>query len=256
MQLYFNSAHLPSATGEYVLWCDGMGTGRALMTSLHHAANFIFKLHHAFGAAVTAAGVGAVYPIMDGMYVSAPLRKDMERIIRHAFQDLAEEFLNHAGDIPRQFMVRGGVAYGPTIHGASIAEEAFVHGVGTQHEAANRAAFQVSRLNQTRSHLLLSSAMVPAYNSESSASPFGVFIDDSALSVPQLVDPADRGFPSKMWRWWHGSHSAHQVAGNLANAVLNYLNQAETQTHGLSYPVDAITKHRNLAKEYFAELLT
>lgn len=43
--LFFNAAHLPLPTEQYVAWVDVMGTQTSMSTSLRTAANFMFKLH-------------------------------------------------------------------------------------------------------------------------------------------------------------------------------------------------------------------
>lgn len=252
--LYFDAAKLHAPRGEYVLWCDGMGTGEALSNSLRSAANFIFKLHRALAEAVGSQSDVHVYPLMDGMYVTASKRQVIQDMIRDAFVRLGQEFNLH-DDVTRHFLVRGGVAYGATIHGADVSEDAFVPGVGTKFEAANRKAFAKSTLNTTRSQLLLSSAMTMAYRVESLAPPFGVFVDDSALSMPQTVDGRDKGFPSRMWRWWEKDATARTVATQLATKVDAYFSEVSERTRELAYPAESLSKHKAAYEEYFRDLL-
>ena len=254
MGLYFNADELPQVHGEYVLWCDGMGTGGALSTSLSHVANFVFKLHRAFGDVVGKVSDARLYPLMDGMYVTSVSRDSIQTVIRNAFVKLAKEFVAHA-DVHKHFIVRAAVAYGATLHGSDVPDEAFVYGIGTEHETKNRKAFSNSTLNQTRSALLLSSAMAIAYHTESIAPPFGVYVHDSALSVPQLVNPRDGGFPSHLWSWWRGNAAASTIAKKLAPAIEQYFTQAEQQSRNIDYPLEAINKHREALSEYFGDYL-
>ncbi len=248
MPLYFNSRHLPHPTGEYVLWFDGMGTGRALIHSLHNAANFVFKLHAALDRAIAPGDPVHVYPIMDGLYLSTNARAVMQAAIRRAFVELADEFLAHAAeDITRRFMARGGLAFGATLHGADVSPDAFVHGIGTPYEGQNRASFADSRLNDTRSRLLLCSAMVAAYEAEKSAPPFGIFVDDSA----QLADRTACGFQGSLWRWWYGDPYAEDIVQRLWPAIRDYLDEAERRSPELGYPLESIRRHRDAATEYF-----
>lgn len=246
MSLFFNSEPLPPPTAEYVLWCDGMGTGRVLNSSLHVAANFICKQHRAFDLAVSEIEGVRLYPVMDGMYMTSPCRETVQRILRGAFLELAEEFLSHSRT-NRQFMVRAGLAYGATLHGASLPEESFVP------EGEDPSVFSDSQLNQTRSALLLSSAMVPAYEAERQAPPFGVCVHESALNAPQLVEPSDKGFPSRLWRWWDSSDD--ETVKKLTVGVMRYLDDAAKRSRELDFPVERIKRNRDAATEYFREFL-
>lgn len=255
MALYFNSDYLPPLAGEYIAWCDGMGTGQALGSSLDRAANFIFKIHTAFSNALSRLPQGhavRIYPLMDGMYVTSPERRHFEQVLRAALCDLVDEFISTDKFVHR-FMVRGGIAYGATMHGIDVGEEAFVHGIGTPHEAANRQAFQASHLDRTRSQLLLGSGMVPAYSAESQAPPFGFYVDDSALVIPQLVDSQDNGFSSKLWRWWLRNHPSETKAQQLWPVLRSHYDEAALRSREIGYPRESLQKHRDWAIEYFRE---
>ena len=250
--LYFDSQKLHEAKGEYVLWCDGMGTGKVLSTSLRHASNFIFKLHSAFDKAIDGVDSSNVYPIMDGMYVTTPNFDDMAEIIEVAFTELAEEFLDW-DDLNKKFMVRGGIAFAGTLHGEEIDSEAFAPEPGKFDVHTDQSEFEGSTLDETRSNLLLSSAMVPATRCEDKAPPFGIFVHDSALSFPEVVESNDNGFPSHLWRWWEHKDSTRKVARSLSKKVIDYLEEARSRSHELGYPSKSIEKHKTLALEYFRD---
>lgn len=255
MSLYFNANLLPELSGEYIAWCDGMGTGQALSSSLRRAANFIFKLHTAFSDALNIMPPGhgiRVYPIMDGMYVTSPNKRNLQKVLSTAFRVLAESFIETPYSYHR-FLVRGGIAYGAAIHGADISEDAFVHGIGTHHEEGNREAFRHSHLDVSRRQLLLGSGMLAAYTSESLAPLFGFYVDDSALAVPQLVDATDKGFHTKLWRWWQQDQALAKTAQQLWQAVQEHYAEASARSREIGYPVDSLTKHRSWAAEYFRD---
>jgi len=251
--LYFDADKLGAPKGEYVLWCDGMGTGRALVSSLSRAANFIFKLHRAFEIATTGISNVKIYPIMDGVYVATSSQKDMRKIILKAFLELAEEFIRHSDDkILHKFMVRGGLAYGATIHGADINKNAFA-------DEGHLAEFEGSKLDEIRSMLLLSSAMKAAYDAERLAPPFGIYVDSSALSIPQLVIERDKGFQTGLFRWWEDSYLEPSAdvsdIWKLAQEVYKHLEESRVRTLELDYPAESIDRHTRAAKEYFREYL-
>jgi hypothetical protein len=255
MALYFNAAALPPLAGEYIAWCDGMGIGQALGSSLDRAANFIFKIHGAFSNALGRLSPGhavRIYPLMDGMYLTTPNRSHFQQALRAALCDLADEFIN-TKRFSHRFMVRGGIAFGATMHGSDVPEDAFVHGIGTPNESANREAFRSSHLNQSRSQLLLGAGMVPAYSAESLAPPFGFYVDDSALNIPQLVNPRVKGFPSKLWRWWSPNHHSKAKAQQLWSALQSHYDEAAQRSREIGYPKESIQKHRERAIEYFRE---
>lgn len=95
-RLYFDSKHLPVPRGEYVLWCDGMGTGQLLKRSLARAASIVFKIHQAFDIALRNTDARC-YPLMDGIYVTTPDRNIMTKILEVAFSELACEFIHTRG---------------------------------------------------------------------------------------------------------------------------------------------------------------
>ncbi len=249
--LYFDADKLDAPKGEYVLWCDGMGTGRALVSSLSRAANFIFKLHRAFEIATTDISDVKIYPIMDGVYVTTSSQRDMRKIILKAFLELTDEFVRHRDDkMLHKFMVRGGLAYGATLHGADISESAFA-------DASHLKEFKASKLNEIRSMLLLSSAMKAAYDAEWLAPPFGIYVDSSALSIPQLVNRSDKGFQTGLYKWWEDNSGTPLVevevskVETLAREVYKHLEESRKRTLELDYPIDSINRHASAVKEYF-----
>lgn len=265
MPLYFDSKQLPPIAGQYILWFDGMGTGRAFMSSLENSAHFIFKLHQAFEIALQRLQLAhQIYPLMDGLYLTSPCRRDVQAILAEAIRELAQEFVAQKGKYDHQFMVRGGVAYGATLHGGAIPDEAFVKQPSTSQqvppdkcqEPDAKSTEQVgSLLAQTRSRLLISTAMTPAFYAERLAPPFGIYVDNSALTAPQLVDPSDSGFSTNLWRWWEGRDDLRPLVRELSQEVLSYLASAESRSHELGYPIERIRAHQKYAHEYFRAFL-
>jgi hypothetical protein len=246
--LYFDTTHLPIPRGEYVAWCDCMGTGRCLVRSLHRAASSVFKLHAAFSIAQEQSDGIRCYPVMDGVYVASPTRETMRSALCRAFCELAKEFIGSRGT-GRMHMIRAGLAYGPTLHGPDIDQEAFI-GTTRTGRTISREEFESSPLNRTRHQVLLSPAMVSAYQAEKLAPPFGIYIHDSAKGYPQLADSKDPGFNTNLLQWWKGDEEGEVVLPLLYEQVLFYLEKAETHSVGMGYPRESIERHRNLAIEY------
>jgi len=240
MNFEFDKKMLPKPQGEYVLWCDGMGTSQELHRNLNRATELVFKIHMAFSAATKIVGDVDIYPVMDGMYITSPNRNIIENIIKEAFKLLAKDF-TYAHGTKNMFMVRGGIAFGPVIHGKHIPQEAF----GT---------YEIDQA--VKNAILLSPAMVPANRVESLAPPFGIYVDDSAKTAPILADENDSGFISNLYQWWRNREDEElkQLASDLYQQVKFYLEKAKVHSVGMGYPLDRIEIHAKLALEYFGGL--
>ncbi len=186
--LYFNADCLPTPKPEFVLWCDGMGTAMALANGMAKAANSMFRIHAAFSIAQTQSPHLRVYPVMDGVYATCPSLDEMLRAIRVVFSELGREFLRARG-FRKMMMVRAGLAFGGTLHGSDIPDQAFYGDFGDGRQVT-KDDFEKSPLFKSRSQILLSPAMIQAYAAESKAPPFGIAIHESAKTIPMLIDPA------------------------------------------------------------------
>lgn len=250
--LYFDSKRMPPPKGEFIAWCDGMGTGRCLSRSLHEAANSVFKLHSAFSIAQSGTTGVCFYPVMDGVYITSPSRNTMNQVLRNAFCELAKEFVHRPGT-PNMHMMRTGLAFGPVLHGGDIPAEAFF-GTFKDGREIQAETFEQSPLRQIRLQVLLSPAMVLAYNAEKCAPPFGIYVDDTAKSYPNLCPNSDGTYISNLFQWWIFDDEAREIATALYGQILFYLSKAETHSVGMGYPIEAIRRHRELAVEYFGGL--
>lgn len=250
-KLYFNSQYLPVPRGEYVLWCDGMGTGRMLTRSLARTATTVFKIHEAFDIALRDTD-GRCYPVIDGVYITTPKRDNMLRILRLALSELAKEFILKRGT-RHMFMIRAGLAYGATIHGSDVPPEAFYEVLS---DASSRSfeEHRASGIDEIRKSLLLSAGMVHAFLAEKNAPPFGIFVHESAQSVPQLIDNKDKGFISNLYQWWREDEEAKQIAVALSEQIRFYLNKSKIHSVNEGYPVESMERHMALVEEYFGGL--
>ncbi|MDA3906736.1 MAG: hypothetical protein PF484_11735 [Bacteroidales bacterium] len=220
-----------------MVWCDGMGTGQELSRNLSRSSVLVFKLHMAFAAAQDIVGSVNIYPVMDGMYITSPDRQTIENIIKEAFKLLANDFIQ-AGGTKNMFMVRGGIAYGPVIHGKDIDPKAF-------------GDYKIE--TSVKNAILLSPAMVPANKVESLAPPFGIYVDDSAKTSPILVNESDFGFISNLYQWWgkKEDESLKLLVSQLYHQIDFYLQKAKVHSVGMGFPLDRIETHLKLAYEYF-----
>ena len=230
--LFFNAAHLPLPTEQYVAWVDVMGTQASMSTSLRTAANFMFKLHiAAFQAPRERA---RIYPVMNGFYAAAPSKADMLNFLRAVLGALGHEF-NVTEENRFRFIVRGGLAFGPSIHGADVPAAA---------------SSIVAGPRQYRDSILLGMPMVQAHLSEAEAPPFGIFVHESARAfAPRGEEPLH----DRWWRWDEfGNDGVQQTWATLHSNLKAYFDWCSERSLRIGYPLDRINAHRTMAAQYFA----
>lgn len=228
MPLGFNADHLPPMASEYVAWVDVMGTQISMSRSISATANFIFKLHI---AALRAQAGMRIYPVMDGFYASTPSKNQMLAFLRSVFRSVAEEF-NTTAEPQHRFLIRGGLAFGPVIHG---------HGVGQcAPELQNNVSYADS--------ILLGMPMVQAHLSERDAPPFGVFVHESArVFAPGGTDPLH-------WIWWKWKSDDQLATWNtLKDRLLAHLAWCNARAQAILYSEDRIEAHRKMVEQYFQD---
>lgn len=231
MPLIFNANVLPPPGNEYVAWIDVMGIQSAMSRSLDITANFVFKLHV---AALQAPHNGVtLYPVMDGLYTSSPNQQTMFDFLRSLFSKAAESFIGQPETLFR-FIVRGGLAFGPVIHGSAV-------------PAQSSPEFGTPGGAQYKNLILLGMPMVQAHLSEKNAPPFGLFVHESARTfAPPLAEP----FHHVWWRWVNPANS--DVWNNLPRTLANYFEWCRQRPNSLLYDLDRIRVHADLAQQYFA----
>ena len=226
MSLFFDARHLPQPANEYVAWVDVMGTQASMARSLKITANFIFKLH----TAALQAQLGAVklYPVMDGFYASSADKMNISDFLRNVFSSVADEF-NSQKDNQHRFIIRGGMAFGPTVHGSSIPQQA---------------SKTMSQNGAYCDALLLGMPMVQAHLSESNAPPFGIFIHESARAfAPVGQEP----FHHAWWRW---DCSVNQKIWNdLKINIDDYFSWCMARSMNIGYDEARIQQHKKMASQ-------
>ena len=213
-----------------------MGTGLTLSNSLNRAANFIFKLHQASYFALEGINTAEVYPIADGAYIATRCKQDMIKIIYKLYSELAKVFVFET-EMHHRFIIRGGLAYGATLHGSKVEDDAFDNKYDRSH----------------KKKILLSSALLPAFNAEKLAPPFGIYVDNSARKIPQNIyfSKFEDGFPGHLWRWWSEEKKDKYLSGRLHQELIDYINYYKSRTIDADYSYDRITMHGRAVDEYF-----
>jgi hypothetical protein len=232
MPLFFDAGPLPQATPEYVAWVDVMGTQASMSRSLKITANFIFKLHI---AALQAPRVNVrIYPVMDGFYAAAANKADMLNFLRGVLSALANEF-NTQQENRFRFIARGGLAFGPAIHGTAVPPGA------SQVLAANA---------DYRDSILLGIPMVQAHLAESGAPPYGVFVHESARTfAPAGQEPLHEIW----WRWDEFGDDGVKAEWATLHANLNaYFDWCAARALRIDYLSTRISAHREMVAQYFA----
>lgn len=234
--VYFNARKLPKSQNEYVAFIDIMGTRTHMKVSVGQTANFIFKLHAAIIQAWREKPYRNVfvYPVMDGAYITAGNKEDIENIVVRIYRSLYEVFIKEK-ESRFYYLVRGAIAYGEVIHGHHVpynASKAFEMSLGY------------------KDNILLGSAMINAYDGENKVAPFGVYIDESAIKRGQAGKTG--AFPVD-WKWYNSS--TLKVDPNtpslLRQKIKLYLEEMKDEHHPLHYETAKIEKHLMLTDDYF-----
>ena len=233
MQLDFDASKLTSGESEYVAWVDVMGTQVAMSRSVRTTANFIFKFHTAAirshsEAIKSNSEAIKLYPVMDGFYVAAKKQADMLAFLRSVYRQVADEFIS-AKKPQYRFMIRGGLAFGPVIHGDSVSE----------------CSRELKEASGYANQILLGLPMVQAHLSERDAPPFGVFVHESARSS------APDGSDSLHWIWWRWDNPETKGTwAHLAGKLKDHFVWCKERAQAIGYPVDRIEAHRLMVEQY------
>jgi hypothetical protein len=196
--------------------------------SLSATANFIFKLH---AAALKARRTNVqLYPVMDGFYAASADQSSMLDFLREVLTLLAKEF-NHQKRPEHRFAVRGGLAFGPVVHGRSVPQ---------------KASPSLASSPMYRDSILLGMAMVQAHQCEASAPPFGVAVHESART---FAPSGQTAMHNSWWRWSNGSNSP--VWKQLEKELPAHLAWCADRAIPLGYPAERIAAHKEMVRQYF-----
>lgn len=235
--IFFNSRKLPKGKNEYVAFLDIMGTKAHMTHSVHETANYIFKLHAAVLSAWRSEKYKGVfvYPVMDGAYITASSKLDMEKLLVRIYDSLAGVFIKELDD-NKKFVIQAGLAYGRTIHGHNI-----------PYSASKVFELELSYKN----YILLGPAMIEAYECGAHASPFGINVAESAQKNNDENARQYGAFPD-CWKWFKTEAIKLKVDKSLLATNLEYyFNIFKSTNHPLHYDVNKIDNHIQLLKDYF-----
>ncbi len=202
-----------------------MGTRNAMSQSLASSANHIGRIHTAIVRAQNRDL--KIYPVLDGAYITAEKRAPMLEALNSIFRTCAEYFASQE-DYERRFLIRGGLAFGPVIHGADISKD------------CNR---DLGENKQYRDNLLLGMPMVQSNRAEGSAPPFGIFIDESARAFSASNTKPLSGL---FYKWWN-----NDLPTGFAARLEEHFRWASSNSFSIGYPVAKAKEHEEMARQYF-----
>ena len=215
---------------RYVFWLDLMGARNLMKLSLPRAARAVMKIHAAALMTKQNHLKVEINPVMDGVYGVVSNRNLLEICLREMMTALALVFVNEQAPASR-FMVHAGVAFGPIVPGRTLAEGAKI--LRESKEFLNGTAIGM--------------AITHAYEAESCASPFGVYIHESA----RAFSPGDKGgypYRTNLWQWFDDEEP---LSWALRRTIQEHFIWLEKNPIAAQYEAGAMSRHKALATEYF-----
>jgi hypothetical protein len=239
--VYFSQKGMPNPEYNYVCWLDVMGTKNQMLRSLPVSANFIFKLHCAvldeFDHLATDDQEALwFYPLVDGIYLTASNRQPLTNLLARSLRRLIETFLQEK-TLHHRFFVRGAIAFGPVVHGDSVTKDA---------------SWVIEKHRATFNSILMGLPMAQAFETERSAPPFGIAIDESARG---FAPPGDSPFRFIWWDWFSSPAGPYLQVDPKAilSGLDDYFDWQKRHTNTTGYDLVRLERHRQLAHEYFGK---
>ena len=229
-------------SNEYVLWIDSMGTSERMSVSIQQSANFLLKLHQAIQKASEGKNELRVYPIMDAAYVTSKTKKEIVDFINSLFTILALEFVQQE-DPEHQFLVRGGLSYGPIYHAQDLIPWMTKDTNGDVN-------------TDYWGKILMGSPIIQAHSSEEKAPPMGIFVHETA----RAFSPGNEPPLSCVWDVWQVSQllkesdlniEGHELWFELNKSLILYFDWCKQHSLRIGYSEDAIERHKKLWEAYY-----
>lgn len=267
--VYFDADSLPDPKNQYVCWIDIMGVQSKLLESMPQCANALYKFHETL-CEVEVWDKLETYPLMDGVYVMADRRDQMEKFLNQSFTNLAklvnQECLTGEQDdlatekIKHAIIPRAGLAFGPILHSKDFSEEV---------------SEIFSDYHNHMSEIPMGMPMVQANQYETKAPPFGTYVHESARGFSPLKEeslPDRDGSPEDLaddespyvnrlryvWHDWTLSLASEdydeKLLQGLAKILEDYfLYSLKNHHHIPHYSPEKILQHAQQTAQYFDE---
>lgn len=214
---------------EYVCWIDIMGTRNIMSESIQKATNFILRFHSCIVDVKNKHATAQFYPLMDGIFITAPNAETITKIIDEIFQCMALLFIQ-AGENDHRFIIKGALAYGQIANGNSIDDSVCPTIAQKQNELY-------------RNTLLIGMPMIQANSSEKTAPPFGIYIHESARKYKLLQ--------GKYYQWKIGNVVNKDC---LRDKILKYFDWCEDFIQYQEMDKEKIKTYKQMTKEYFGKM--
>lgn len=227
-RLFFDERELKPPKASYVAWVDMMGTRNAMSQSLAGSANHIGRVHAAIIRSKEAAS--RVYPVMDGAYITSETQASILATLRGFFTSCAVYFAGTEKPEHR-FLVRGGLAFGPVIHGADIIP------------ACNA---ELGHSQEYKRNLLFGIPMIQANRSEALAPPFGLYLDESARA---FAGEGSVPFSGVWQQWWE-----KELPPGFLKRLNEHFAWCEAHWRRIEYKLERLKEHSEMARQYFGSM--
>lgn len=232
---FFQHTQIPQPTSHYVIWLDVMGSQSAMRRSLPMSTNFVMKLHIACQQSLlNHKSTLELFPVIDGVYITCPEKAPILYFVKEVMSRLALTYI-FEDDLRFRFMVRGALAFGPISKGSSF--------------PATNSVFNINP-NYT-SHIVLGPALSQAYEDERKASPFGIYICESARMFAPFNEQPFQGVHHMWWRVGR-SPADDELVVHLKEAIHIWFDWAMQHSSSLMYELSRMKEHRALFDEYYA----
>jgi hypothetical protein len=232
---YFQHRHIPEPEPHYVVWLDVMGSQGAMRRSLPMSTNFVMKLHIACQQSLPNHGPNLeLFPVIDGVYITCPTKGPVLYFVKEVMSRLALTYI-FEDDLKFKFMVRGAMAFGPISKGSSFPSTNTVFNINPSYT----------------SHIVLGPALSQAYEDERKASPFGIYVSESARMFAPVGEQPFQGVHHK---WWYAGNSAgdNELISHLKDAIHHWFEWAAQHPSSLMYEPARMKEHRALFDEYYS----
>lgn len=212
----------PRLQPEYVCWIDIMGMKSMLRRSVTTAAIMICRFQKLLND--NSDSNIRIYPIMDGAYVTSKDRDALEKFLNNVFRGVARNFIDEK-KFHSKFIIKSCIAFGLIGHGDQIDSSDF----------------------KSKNSLFFGLPIIQAFEDEVKASPFGIFIHQSARALSTLEDNSYKPFTTR-WHIWF--KSTDTIQEDLKSAINEYYVIAKKLSHALPYPVEELKRHNEMAVQY------
>lgn len=223
---YFNVNEMANIVEDrFVFFVDIMGMKNAMFRSFKRSAIFIGKFHSCVLRSSEGCKNVDVFPVMDGVYVVAEEYNEIKKFIESLYNRLSRIFVLSEKNCER-FIVRGGLSYGPVVVGSKIGD--------TESE-------MLAKNGEYKNKLLFGFPVVLAYEGETKAPPFGVYLDVT-------IRIKMRDSVSGVWLRWCQCDSLFSA---LSKETELYFSWATEHSKELNYEEKKINEHKEIAKQFF-----